>query len=138
MGQLALKCHSLQTLHFDEFLTTHASCSMLFEFAGRAITNSRCFNTLHIFCTNSSASDGAQFLQALADSECKQLTTITISDEVNWFSCTEKCMGPLLTLLAKQTALQTLTMEENRLSYTQQEQIRQAVSDSAPNCTIDF
>ena len=45
-------------------------------------------------------------------------------------------MGPLLTFLAKQTGLQTLTMDCNELSDTQKAQIRQAVSDSAPNCVI--
>jgi len=46
-------------------------------------------------------------------------------------------MGPLLTFLAKQTGLQTLKMNEyNYLSAAQEAQIRQAVSDSAPNCAI--
>ena len=105
------------------------------EFAGRAITSSRCFTTLHIRWTRSSVSDGAQFLQALADSECNQLTSITISSEVKWFRGTEECMGPLLTFLAKQTGLQTLLMV-NGHSAAQKGQIRQTVSDSAPNCTI--
>ena len=79
LGQLALKCHSLQKLKFDSFNTTDASCSRLFEFAGRAITSSRCFTELHIGYTFSSVSDGAQFLQALADSESNQMTSITIN-----------------------------------------------------------
>ena len=45
-------------------------------------------------------------------------------------------MGPLLTFLAKQSGLQTLDMEYNKLSDTQKDQIRQTVSDSALNCTI--
>lgn len=83
-------------------------------------------------------SDGAQFLQALADSECNQLTSITINKSDKWFEGTEECMGPLLTFLAKQTGLQTLTMIINNLSDAQQGQIRQTVSDSAPNCAIKF
>ena len=121
LGQLALKCHSLQTLHFEGFRnTTDANRSRLLEFAGRAITSSRCFNTIHIHYTGSSVSDGAQFLQTLADSECNQLTSITINDEKNWFEDTEECMGPLLTFLAKQTGLQTLTMKMNKLSDAQE------------------
>ena len=83
-------------------------------------------------------SDGAQFLKTLADSECNQLTAITISEEFNWFHNTEECTGPLLTFLAKQTGLQTLTMRSNGLSDAQKDQIRQAVSDSAPNCVIEI
>ena len=83
-------------------------------------------------------SDGAQFLQALANSECNQLTSITISEEYNWFEDTDECMGPLLTFLAKQTGLQKLAMGGNYLSDAQKDQIRQAVSDSAPNCEICF
>ena len=49
LGQLALKCHSLQTLNFDNLAnTTATNRSRLLEFAGRAITSSRCFNTLFI------------------------------------------------------------------------------------------
>ena len=81
-------------------------------------------------------SDGAQFLQALADSECNQLTSIRIEREKKWFEDTEECMGPLLTFLAKQTGLQTLTMIYSSNSDAQKDQIRQTVSDSAPNCAI--
>ena len=121
LGQLALKCHALQSLKFDNFYnTTATNRSRLLEFAGRAITSSRCFNTLRISGTGSSVSDGAQFLQALADSECNQLTTITIRWEKKWFEGTEECTGPLLTFLAKQTGLQTLTMKRNFLSEAQE------------------
>ena len=114
MGQLALKCHSLQSLTFNDFRhASAANCSRLIELAGRAITSSRCFNTLHIQYTQSSASDGAQFLQALADSECNKLKAITISFETKWFEDTDECMGPLLTFLTKQTGLQKLTMKRN-------------------------
>ena len=65
-------------------------------------------------------SDGAQFLLTLADSECNQLTSITISMEKPWFRNTSECMGPLLTFLAKQTGLQTLTMKRNLLSEAQE------------------
>ena len=61
-------------------------------------------------------SDGAQFLQALADSECNQLTSILINLETKWFEDTDECLGLLLTFLAKQTGLQTLVMGGNRLS----------------------
>ena len=139
LGQLALKCHSLQTLKFDNLAnTTDANRSRLIEFAGRAITSSRCFTSLHIDCTSSSMSDRAQFLQALADSECNQLTSITIIGEKKWFRNTEECMGPLLTFLAKQTGLQTLSLKFNNLSDAQKDQIRQTVSDSAPNCRMFF
>ena len=47
-------------------------------------------------------------------------------------------MGPLLAFLAKQTGLQKLAMGGNYLSDAQKDQIRQAVSDSAPNCMIEF
>ena len=136
LGQLALKCHSLQTLKFEDFNTTDASCSRLIEFAGLAITSSRCFTSLHIVNTHSSESDGAQFWQALADSECNQLTTITIMKEWKWFEDTEECMGPLITFLTKQTGLQTLLMRSNSLSDAQFVQIRQTVSECAPNCEI--
>jgi len=82
-------------------------------------------------------SDGAQFLQTLADSESNQLTRIHIEMERNWFRDTDECMGPLLTFLAKQTGLQTLWMQENKLSDAQIDQIRQVVSNSAPNCAIE-
>ena len=136
MGQLALKCHSLQTLKFNDFSETTATFrSRLLEFAGRAINSSRFFSTLFICGTESSLSDGAQFFQTLTDSECNQLTSITISKEDKWFEDTDECMSPLLTLLAKQTGLQTLKMEGNFLSITQIKKIRQ-VSDSFPNCAV--
>ena len=125
LGQLALKCHSLQTLTFSYFpKTTATNRSRLLEFSGRAITSSRCFNTLYIGSTYSSVSDGAKFLQTLADSECSQLTSMTIIEEENWFKGTDECMGSLLTLLAKQTGLQMLEMEDNKLSAAQMDQIR--------------
>ena len=80
--------------------------------------------------------DGAQFLQALADSECNQLTCITINEEASWFYDTDECMGPLLTFLAKQTGLQTLEMLDSGLSDAQCDQIHQVVSDKAPDCAI--
>ena len=97
-------------------ITTANNKSRLLEFAGRAITSSRCFSTLYIKQTTSSASDGAQFLQALADSECKQLTSIYIDYERNWFEGTDECIGPLLTFLAKQTGRVMLEMHCNGLS----------------------
>jgi len=118
--------------------TTATNKSRLLEFAGRAITSSRCFNTLFIERTLSSVSDGARFLQALADSECNQMKSITISMENKWFRDTEECMGPLLTFLAKQTGLQTLRMNLYTLSAAQKDQIRQTVSDSAPDCEIEY
>ena len=122
MGQLILKCHSLQTLKFDSFYnTTATNRSRLLEFAGRAIASSRCFNKLHIESTYSSVSDGEQFLQTLADSECSQLTSIMIIAEVNWFKGTDECMGPLLTFLAKQTGLETLEMYIKTLSNVQKD-----------------
>ena len=79
LEQLALKCHSLQTLMFSEFgITTDSNRSRLLNFAGRAIAGSRSFSSLKISGTCSSVSDGAQFLQTLADSECNQLEGITI------------------------------------------------------------
>jgi len=86
--------------------------------------------------THTSSSYGAQFLQTLADSECNQLTIIKIYDEGKWFRNIEECMGPLLTFLAKQTGLQLLIMNHNGLSDVQKDQIRQAVTDNAPNCNI--
>ena len=100
LKQLALHSHALTSLKFNWFETTATNKSRLLEFAGRAITSSRCFNSLYIAGTESSVSDGAQFLQALADSECNQLTSITINMEGNWFRGTEECMGTLLTFLA--------------------------------------
>ena len=121
LGQLALKCHSLQTLKLNDITreVTATTRSRLLEFAGRAITSSRCLNTLLIANTESSVSDGAQFLQTLADSECNQLTSITIVYETEWFKDTDECMGPLLIFLAKQSGLQTLEMGGIRLSDAQ-------------------
>ena len=45
-------------------------------------------------------------------------------------------MGPLLTLLAKQTALKTLKFEYNRLSDTQKEEIGKVVTKNAPECKM--
>ena len=50
---------------------------------------------------------------ALADSECSQLTSVTISSSDEWFQGKDECMGPLLTFLAKQTRLQELYMSGN-------------------------
>jgi len=72
-------------------------------------------------------SEGAQFLQALADSECNQLTSIWIIIMGKWFENTDECMGPLLIFLAKQTGLQTLGMMNNKLSDAQTDRIRQTV-----------
>ena len=66
-----------------------------------------------------------------------QLTSITINTEALWFEGTDECMSPLPTFLAKQMELQTLTMKSNSLSDAQKDQIRQAVTDSAPNCEIE-
>ena len=75
LGQLALKCHSLQSLKLDNFSqASAANRSRLLEFAGRAITSSRCLTTLFIMKTMSSMLDGAQFLQALADFEYASAT----------------------------------------------------------------
>ena len=129
-------CAATPVVEQGNHLRVNTNRSRLLEFAGRAITSSRCFNTLHMERTGISVSDGAQFLKALVDSECNQLTAITINEEFNWFEGTEECMGPLLTFLAKQTGLQTLIMSGNDLSDAQQDQIRQAVTDSAPDCAI--
>ena len=63
--------------------------------------------------------------------------SISIRGEENWFYGTNKCMGHLLTFLAKQTVLQTLNMEHNELFDAQKDQIRQTMSNSAPDCTIE-
>ena len=49
LKQLALHSHALMSLKFNDFTyTTDTNKSRLLEFAGRAITSSRCFTTLHI------------------------------------------------------------------------------------------
>ena len=121
MEQLAYKCHSLETLKFFGIGTRVSSKtrSMLLKFAAHAITSRQCFNTLFISQTESSVSDGANFFQTLEDSKCSQLTTITISKEVNWFAYSNRCMDPLCNFLARQTELQALEMEYNALYAAQ-------------------
>ena len=52
-------------------------------------------------------------------------------------------MAPLLVLLARQAALESLTLKGNifsvnGLSTAQKEQIREVVTSNAANCKIDF
>ena len=81
---------------------------------------------------------GVKFLTALAHSTIQSLRQVTINREQGWFEDREECMAPLIAFLAKQTSLDTLTMEDNRLSKDQKSNIRQTITDTAPNCRVDL
>jgi len=113
LGQIVPKCHNLLSIKFEHLTVTNA-CSLL-EFAAQAITFSSCFNSLHIAMTCSPASDGAQFLQTLADDKLDTLQSLAISHE-NWFKDADECLGSLLVILSKQTELKTLNVECDKLT----------------------
>ena len=69
LEQLVLKTHQLQSLKFTNLNTTDENLSQLLEFAAKAVTSSKCLQTLHIEDTGSSAADGDKFMQALADAK---------------------------------------------------------------------
>ena len=58
--------------------------------------------------------------------------------EKNWFGGRDECVALLLILLSRQSALKELTMENNDLSSTQKQQIRNVVEQTAPSCKIEF
>ena len=139
LGQLVVKSPRLEYLKiYDLIMTTPANRSQFLEFAGLAATNSSCLHTLFIGSTYSSAEDGDKLMQVLADDHMDWLEHITFWHEERWFENRDGCMTPLLVLLARQTSLKTLTMEDNLLSDSQKAQIRQVVTQSAPACQIDF
>ena len=113
---------------------------MLLEFAAQAAIRSSCLNTLHIELTSSSAKDGDEFLQALADDTIDSLQHLTISGEPAWFkNGRDGCMAPLLVLLARQTSLKSLTMTHNDLFNNQfygMQKIREVVNSVAAGCQI--
>ena len=144
LSQLVLRCHKLQqlTIMHIEF-TTAANMSQLLNFAGLAATSSDCLDTLWIDRTRCSAEDGDKFFEVLADHDNDKLKSVTINSENDWFAGDrDGCMAPLLVLLARQTSLTTLKMPSSSalpaLSDAQKDQIRKVVSESAPECTIEF
>ena len=94
-----------------------ANRSLLLEFAAQAATKSSCLNTLIIGHTGTSAEEGDQFLQALAEDKIDSLQVFRIINEKAWFADDrDGSIAPLLVLLARQTALKELTMQGNDLS----------------------
>lgn len=45
-------------------------------------------------------------------------------------------MAPLIAFLARQTALESLTMQRSQLTKAQESSIRQTISETAPNCQV--
>ena len=67
-------------------------------------------------------------LQTLADSEMNTLQHLIIVKEAAWFS-RDACLESLLTILTRQTSLQTLDMRGNDLADDDRvERIRETVS----------
>ena len=81
LGQLVLKTHHLQFLKLA-FLgfTTDDNKTQLLEFAAQVVTFSSCLHTLHIEGTNTTAADGAKFMQTLADDGFDWLQHLTIAN----------------------------------------------------------
>jgi len=114
-----------------------ATRNQLLEFAGQAATGSSCLQVLIIELTFTSAEEGLKFLQALADSTIESLRQVTITDEPMWFGYGgEECMAPLIAFLARQTALESLTMQRCQLKEAHESSIRQTISETAPNCQV--
>ena len=130
MSQLVIKSPKLEYLKIDGILPPNGAA--ILEFAGLATTNSSCLHTLHIE-DSTTAEDGDKFMKVLADDHINWLHHLTISAEGPWFGTfneedegywpewermndRDECMDSLLILLARQTNLQTLTMEYNGLS----------------------
>ena len=96
--------------------------------------------------TDNSAEDGEKFLQELADDTIESLRHLTISHEDKWFANDrDGCMTPLLELLARQTSLESLTMQgdpeglgDGMFSEDQKEQIVKVVTEKAPDCQIEL
>lgn len=114
---------------------TDTTRNQLLEFAGQAATGSSCLQVLIIELTFTSAEEGLKFLQALADSTIESLRQVTITDEPMWFA-EEECMAPLIAFLARQTALESLTMQRSQLEEAHESSIRQTISETAPNCQV--
>ena len=88
--------------------------------------------------THSSAEDGDKVMQVLADDLMSSLENLNLEYEESWFEHDrDGCMAPLLVLLARQTSLKTLEMNNNELSDAQKDQIRKVVSENAPECTFN-
>ena len=113
---------------YDMNGATDANRALLLEHASQAILDSSCFRSLHIESLRSYA-EVAKLFKTLADSDIDSLWHLTISNECQWFrGDQDESMTPLLTLLARQTGLKTLTMDCNVLKAQQLQAIRALVS----------
>lgn len=94
---------------------------MFLNFVGELCSISdNCLETLYLGCTGSTAEDGAQLWQTIADSTIDSLKQLTMYLESAWFSeGREECLMPLVTVLTRQNALETLDMEANELTVSQ-------------------
>ena len=128
-----MKCHALQELKIvPGFDCTDANRVQLFEFAGLAVSKSKCFRKLDLMCTLTSGEVGDKFMEMLADENNEHMTGMTeirILSEKYWFGDGRSgCLTPLLALLAKQTGLKTIEISYCDLSTAQKEQIREIVT----------
>ena len=111
LKQLALKCHSLQSLKIQGlYATTEHNQNLLMEFASLAVTTSSTLYTLHIERSCTSAEVGDKFLQVLADHRIHWLQNLTLVGEEAWFKDRDTCMQSLIFLLARQANLKLLNL----------------------------
>ena len=55
-------------------------------------------------------------METLADSSINTLQYIALEYEINWFIFRDDCIGPLQTVLSRQTNLETLKLKKNGIS----------------------
>ena len=110
LKQLALKCHSLQSLKIYFLESTEHNGNLLMEFASLAVTTTSNLHTLHIESSRTRADAGEKFLQVLADHRIHWLQELTLALEPAWFEDRDTCMQSLIVLLARQANLKLLNL----------------------------
>ena len=94
---LHLEHLQIDTLHCDNA----ASRSTILNFASEIALQSSSLHTLALMTKYSSAEEGENFLQSLANGELSSLQKLSIWSEDNWFANRDECIAPLLAVLAR-------------------------------------
>ena len=113
-------------------MTTAENRHALLKMVELIVQTSQCLEELSLIDTRTTLEDGQAFLQALNESGINTLKKIEISGGWNqdyknvghaWFNGRQSTVDSLLTILSRQTNLQTLTMRGCHLTEEQKTQI---------------
>ena len=124
LRQLVPKCQHLQTLKLKDIGGNLDNRTQLLEFAAKAITNSDCLQTLQVEGMTVTPEDGDHFMKVLADSSMGEIEHLTLSQWYECFESRDECLNQLLVVLARQSKLKTVTLNDNFLSNAQLALIR--------------